>query len=149
MVAQLKPPVRARGAALHGRPRQETVSSCLEEALLAGAKVLSEGSCRGGEGQEVYYGSTMITCELNGLRPHWRGLESDAEQQRLVAALSRSLRLRVHAMRLARAEAARRLPHRVLGAAEVETQLRLSGGQLQIDVDLEVEVGVSSGLRKW
>jgi hypothetical protein len=50
----------------------------------------------------------------------------------------------LRAMRLARAEAARRVPERVLGTAYVETRVWLTDRHLHIDVDLEVPLGVSS-----
>jgi hypothetical protein len=48
-------------------------------------------------------------------------------------------------MRLARAEAIRRTPNRVLGTVYVETRIRLTDCQLHIDVDLEAALSVSSG----
>ena len=55
------------------------------------------------------------------------------------------MRVRLRALRLARAEAARRVPDRMLGTAYIDTTVRMTERQLHIDVDLEVALSVSSG----
>lgn len=120
-----------------------------EEALFRSAEVLSEGSLRvlkGGERR--YFGSTMITFDLGRLAEHWRGpleAEQQAELQRLVEG---SVRMRVRATRMACAEVASRVTERPLGSAIVETRVRVAGNTLQMDVDLEVGVGVCSQARR-
>jgi hypothetical protein len=126
-----------------------TLSRAFEEELFRFAEVLSEGSCRGkGDRGDTYYGSTMISIELERLRRVTRG-GLDADARRLLAdAVDGSVRVRLRAMRLARAEAARRIPDRALGTVCVETRVRLTEHQLHIDVDLEAAVGVSSAARR-
>ena len=144
---KLKPLVRAmRATALCGRGAEVTLSRAFEEELFRSAEVLSEGGCRGAIGQaDSYFGSTMISVELERLRTWFRaGLDAHARQQ-LLQALDGSVRVRLRAMRLARAEAARRVPARALGTAYIETKVRLTERQLHIDVDLEVALSVSSG----
>jgi hypothetical protein len=148
--SRLKPIVRATRAGISvasgGAP---TLSRALEEELFRCAEVLSEGSCRGkGDRGDTYYGSTMISIELERLRRVTRGgLDADARRA-LAAAVDGSVRVRLRAMRLARAEAARRIPDRALGTVCVETRVRLTEHQLHIDVDLEAAVGVSSAARR-
>ena len=148
--SRLKPIVRATRAGISassgGGP---TLSRALEEELFRCAEVLSEGSCRGkGDRGDTYFGSTMISIELERLRRVTRGgLDADARRM-LAAAVDGSVRVRLRAMRLARAEAARRIPDRALGTVCVETRVRLTEHQLHIDVDLEAAVGVSSAARR-
>jgi hypothetical protein len=141
--------VRATRAAV-GRPLRGavTLSRALEEEIFRYAEVLSEGSCRNGDQGGTYFGSTMISVELERLRKVTRG-GLDHEAQRLLAeAVDGSVRVRLRAMRLARAEATRRIPDRALGTVCVETRVRLTDRQLHIDVDLEASVGVSSAARR-
>jgi hypothetical protein len=86
----------------------------------------------------------MITFDLAPLAAHLRGPLDDAARARLARVIEGSVRVKLRATRLARAEVARRLPDRVLGTALVETRVRLHGDELHIDVDLEVPLRVSS-----
>ena len=87
----------------------------------------------------------MISIDLERLEPWFRGGLDARVLERLTQAVDGSVRVRLRAMRLARAEAARRVPNRLLGTAHVETRIRLSGRQLHIDVDLEASLSVFSG----
>lgn len=148
--SRLKPLVRATRAAVGASARgTPTLSRAFEEELFRCAEVLSEGSCRGkGDRGDTYFGSTMISIELERLRRVTRG-GLDADARRLLAeAVDGSVRVRLRAMRLARAEATRRIPDRALGTVCVETRVRLTEHQLHIDVDLEAAVGVSSAARR-
>ncbi|MFI5308277.1 MAG: hypothetical protein ACHQ53_13030 [Polyangiales bacterium] len=123
-----------------------TLSRSLEDALFRCAEVLSEGGLRSqaAGGGDSYFGSTMISVELERLRPWLRGGLDAPERRRLMEAVDGSVRVRVRAMRLARAEALRRVPERGLGTAYFETRMRLTEHQLHIDVDLEAPLSVSS-----
>lgn len=148
--SRLKPIVRAVRAGISAAPgAPPTLSRAFEEELFRCAEVLSEGSCRGkGDRGDTYFGSTMISVELDRLRRVTRGgLDADARTL-LAAAVDGSVRVRLRAMRLARAEAVRRIPDRALGTVCVETRVRLTEHQLHIDVDLEAAVGVSSAARR-
>jgi hypothetical protein len=135
-----------RGAALRVR-RGEALTREAEERLFHRAEVISEGSVRESRGIVSYFGSTMITCDLDDLRAAWRGpLDHDA-RERLARAVAGSVRVRLRIMRLAYAEVARRIPDRPLGTAQVETRVRLEGDRLLLDVDVEVPIGVSSRRR--
>lgn len=143
---RIKPLARARrGTALLQRSYR-VISRELEEDLFRHADVLSEGYCAsaGGVG-ETYFGSTMISCDLERLAAHFRGgLDADGRDALLTAA-DGSVRLRLRAMRLACAEVARRVGQRALGTALTEVRVRLTDAHLYIDVDLEVPLSVSSG----
>jgi hypothetical protein len=147
---KLKPPVRATRAAIAAsRTAKGTLTRALEEELFRHAEILSEGGCRASSpSRQSYFGSTMLSIDLDRLRPFVRGGLSAGARLCLAEAVDGSLRIRLRAMRLARAEALRRVPDRSLGTVCVETRVRLTERQLHIDVDLEAEVGVSSGSRR-
>lgn len=149
MIAQrkLKPMVRARRApAFSSRAGHPTISRLFEEYLFRYAEVLSEGGCRSVKGHaDSYFGSCMITVDLDQLRPWFRSELDTAARSLLADAIDGSVRVRLRAMRLARAEAMRRTPDRTLGTLHVETRIRLTERQLHIDVDLEAALSVLSG----
>lgn len=133
-----------RGARLIVR-EHVSLSREAEEALFRVAEVLSEGDLRdGGRGERAWYGSTMISFDLERLAAEWRGVLDDATRARVMRAVEGSVRMRLRAMRIAHREVARRVPDRSLGTASVEIRVRLAGAWLHVDVDLEVPVGVSS-----
>lgn len=125
----------------------ETLSREAEEELFRVAEVLSEGSVREGDAPS-YFGSTMITFDLDRLSERLRRPLDDDTRSRLATIVEGSVRVRIRAMRLACEEVARRLPDRRLGTAQVETRIELRDGNLQVDVDLEVPLGVSSGQKQ-
>ena len=131
-----------RGARLVVTPHQ-SLSREGEEWLFTHAEILSEGGPRDGDG--AYYGSTMITIDLEALSEHWRGSFDATERARLAQAVEGSVRVRLRAMRLAVREAQRRLADRRFGRASVETRVRLVGLKLHVDVDVELPFDVSSG----
>lgn len=141
---KLKPLARAlRGPALVRRGGV-SISRLLEEQLFRDADVLSEGELRRLNERDSYFGSTMIAFDLVRVAGYVQGpLDADARQH-LLHAIEGSVRMRIRAMRLARAEVGRRVPDRPLGTAQIETRARLTTTHLHMDVDLEVPVGVSS-----
>jgi hypothetical protein len=121
----------------------------LEQEIFLKARVLSEGGYRPvPEGHESYFGSTMISVPLRSLAQVTRGELDQQARSQLERAVAGSVRVRLRAMRIARAEVARRVPHRVLGTAQVETRVRLTRDELFIDVDLEVPLGLSFSAKR-
>lgn len=142
---KLKPLARSLSAPALVRRGRIVISRSLEEELFRSAEILSEGTCRvGPNGRDIYFGSTMITFELDRLRRYWRGRFDAAARRRFAEAAQGSVRFHLRAMRIAYAEVARRVSARPLGTAQVETRVHLSGTHLHLDVDLEVPLGVSS-----
>jgi hypothetical protein len=141
----LKPLAKAtRNVALVARTAFQITRS-LEETLFSEADVLSEGSMRASApGHAIYFGSTMIRVRIAALLSRAKPLASDAERAALTRAIDGSARIRLRAMRLARAEAARKLQSNEMGTAQCEIRVRDTGDELHIDVDLEVPVRVSS-----
>lgn len=141
---RLKPLARATRSSILATHSSTALGRELEQALFANAEVLSEGGCRTApEGHESYFGSTMISIPLKSLAKMTRGDLDRAACLQLERAVSGSVRVRLRAMRIARAEVLRRVPHRVLGTVQVETCVRLTPDHLYIDVDLEVPLGLS------
>lgn len=136
----LKPPVRVRPGALL-RPREGfALGPRAEEELFRVAEVLTEGRLT----REGFFGSALVTIDLEKVAPQLRGPEGHGERERLLHVVSGSVRVRLRAMRLALADVARRHPDKRLGTALVETRFRLEGTLLLLDVDLEVPVDLSS-----
>ncbi len=141
--------VRAQRGAFIATHSARFLTREAEEALFAGAHVLSEGAARSGkDGARSYCGSTMITFDLKQLAAQWRGGLDAAAREALCELASGSVRIRSRAARIACAEVARRVTERPLGTANVETKVLLRGETLLIDVDLEVPLGVFSGVRR-
>lgn len=132
-----RPPASASRIALFERHVQERLTPTALELLLDAARVLAEGERRAGaDGQEVFFGSVMITVEL-GASAAALADPCDALSARRVAELlatDAAAQKRVRA--LAEAEAAR-----VAGARLVRVvgELRARARDTRIDVDLDVE----------
>lgn len=143
-VSKLKSPVRARRLSPLRSTTHCTISRVFEEALFRNADTLSEGLVHepgsGTDGGVSYTGSTMLTIDLRRLGDEARAEFVQVDRERLFSALDGSMRVRLRAMRLAMAEAARRCTSGVLGTAQIETRLRLEGDLLHIDVDVEAPV---------
>jgi len=146
---RLKPLARAVRNRVLSRHAGHVLGRELEQEIFLTARVLSEGGFRAmPEGHDSYFGSTMISVPLVTLSQVTRGELDQRARDQLERAVSGSVRVRLRAMRIARAEVARRVPHRVLGTAQVETRVRLTRDQLFIDVDLEVPLGVSFSAKR-
>lgn len=140
---QLKGLARAtRGSRLVER-RRVALSREAEEALFRTANVISEGTL---DPEGIFFGSTMITFDLELLARDWRGPLDALERERLLRAVEGSVRVRLRAMRIARAQAQQHVGGRSLSTAHTEMRMNLRGTRLHLDVDLEVEVALSSAL---
>ena len=148
MPGKLKPLARARRSPALVRRGHVVLSREVEEQIFLSAEVLSEGGCRPDPGShDSYFGSTMISVEIARLQQPGRGSLDAGELRELADVIDGSVRVRLRAMRLACAEAARRVQDREFGTAQCEIRVRVTDTQLQIDVDLEVPLGVSSASR--
>jgi hypothetical protein len=136
----LKPPVRVRPGALLRVRDGFALGPRAEEELFRVAEVLTEGRLEKG----AFFGSTLVTIDLERVAPQLRGAEGEAERRRVFEAAAGSVRVRLRAMRLAFADVAGRHPDKRLGTATTETRFRLEGTLLLLDVDLEVPIDLSS-----
>ena len=140
----LKGLARARRAGLVERS-SISLSRDAEEALYRIVDVLSEGELRSSpEGASAYYGSTMLTFDLRALERSWRRPLDEKARAKLAHAVEGSVRMRLRAMRIAFADARRRIPDRPLGTPIADTRVRLVGDCLHIDIDVEVPLGAMS-----
>jgi hypothetical protein len=145
VTSKLKPLAKATRAAVLMHRTAFQITRVLEETLFREADVLSEGSIRSyAPGQSTYFGSTMIRVRIAALFARGRPLANRSQRAALTLAIEGSVRIRLRAMRLARAEAARKLDRSIMGTALCEIRIRDTGDELHIDVDLEVPVRVSS-----
>lgn len=147
---RIKGLAKARKGARLRAHSHEALSGEAIEVLFRSAEVFTEGEVReaAGGGRSSWFGSAMISFDLDALAAAWRGTFDDAARDAAVRAIEGSVQVRVRAMRIACHEVARRLPDQRLGTAQVETRVRRVGRKLHLDVDLEVPLGVSSSRRR-
>ncbi|MBK8172938.1 MAG: hypothetical protein IPK60_21755 [Sandaracinaceae bacterium] len=139
----LKGLARATGGGRLVQRKHTSLNREGEEALFRVASVMSEGIVRDGG---TFFGSTMITFDLEALAPDWRVTLDNAERERLLRTIEGSVRVRLRALRIARAQALQHVSNRPLGTAYADMKFSLRGRHLHLDVDLEAEVAVSSAL---
>jgi hypothetical protein len=144
----LKGLARARGGARLVARQFEALSREAEEELFRCARVLSEGAVRDTPDGPRYYGSTMLTVPLAALAASWRGPLDHAAVRSLVRCVEGSVRVRLRALRIARAEAMQRVPGLGLGTARAEVRVVAAPAELRIDVDLDAPLALSSGVRR-
>lgn len=121
-----------------------TLTRLAEQRLFEVVTIFNEGELRDG----VYFGSTMLSFDLSALAKDWRGsIEQQNEQLELLEAIKASVPVRIRLMRLARADAARRIPEESLGRAVIETRFALLDDQVHVDVDLEVPLHGASAAK--
>lgn len=106
------------------------------EALFARAEILAEGDLT----RERWYGSVMVTFDLDWVRERCHGLDDPDEMDRFVEAVAGSVRVRVRAHRMACAEVYRRYPDRVVDTAQIDSRFSREGPRLLLDIDVEVPV---------
>lgn len=129
---------KARRAPIFVERTSRVLSREAEEILFEHAEVLTEGSATPTGRTGSFFGSTMITVDLDRISSRLRGLDVPGTREALRDAVAASVRVRLRAMRLACAEVARRVPEREFGTAQVEIRASLMGSRLHLDVDLEV-----------
>ncbi|MGF1467642.1 MAG: hypothetical protein ACFCGT_16070 [Sandaracinaceae bacterium] len=143
---RLKPPAAARRVPAFRPPRASVLTDAAIEALFRNAEVLIEGALADEGGEARFYGSVMITVDLDAMRSACRGLEGDRAIAELVEATAGSVRVRIRVHRLARRALRERFPDREVGTAILESTFSRAGPSLLVDIDLEAAVGLSSVL---
>lgn len=149
----LKPPARARRMrVLETRARGPVLTAQAIDELFRSADVMVEGSLSEKGGDATFFGSMMITFLLDRLVEHGReeGRRLDGEEalERLASAIAGSVRVRIRAHRMARAQVYERFPDRSVGTVVVETRFSRTGARLYVDIDLEAPVEVASTARR-
>ena len=142
---RLKPLVKFERHPSLAKREHCALSRAFEEALFRHADVISEGAARPSpRGRTTYFGSTMIAIAFERLAAETHQQFTSRARADLVYIVEGSVRVRLRCMRLARAEAARRTHDALLGTARCDLRVHDLREHLRIDVDLEVELGVSS-----
>jgi hypothetical protein len=143
---RLKPLVKIqRPPFLAKRQRVVVLTRALEEALFRHADVISEGGTRlMPKVGNTYFGSTMIAIAFDRLADETHQKFTRHTRATLVNVVEGSVRVRLRCMRMARAEAVRRVTDARLGTVLCELRVHEDGPHLRIDVDLEAPMRVSS-----
>lgn len=118
------------------------------EALFRHAEVLTEGAVASDGQAERFFGSVMITIDLDAVRMQCRGLEAKGMLDRLLGSVEGSVRVRIRTHRLARRAVSERHPDRELGTVHIETRFSRQPRALLIDIDLEASLDVAWGLER-
>lgn len=130
-----KPMARAFRPSLFQRDINYRLSSAAVELLFDRAQVLSEGQVDRGR----YYGSTMISLDLNRLEGDIADAITAETAVRFGTLADRDPLLAARASEIGRAEA-RKLAGE-LGDAQIDIGVRTRGAHVYIDLDIEAELG--------
>jgi hypothetical protein len=143
--SRLKPLVKSSRRQFLAQRKLAVLAAGMEEVLFRHADVISEGNAPAQkDARKTYFGSTMIAIPFERLAREISEPMTAPFRAQLVRAIEGSVRVRLRAMRLARAEAGRRVDAALLGTAFCDLRVSDAGKVLRIDVDLEVELRVSS-----
>jgi hypothetical protein len=146
---RLKPLVKFNRRPPLAKREHVALSRAFEEALFRHADVISEGAVRASSrGAATYFGSTMIAISFERLAAETHQKFTSRARADLVYIVEGSVRVRLRCMRLARAEAVRRANDALLGTALCDLRIHDVREHLRIDVDLEVELSVSSRAKR-
>jgi hypothetical protein len=128
----------ARRISLFRRRIVETVSPAAVEVLIARAARISEGQvARDGR----YYGSTMLTIDLERIQDQLSEVCDVATATRLARLIEQQPEVHEAAARLALQEA-RRVAGRRLRRVEADVRVRTEGVRVFIDVDVEADASL-------
>jgi hypothetical protein len=131
-----RPMAAARRVSLFEREIRVHLGTAAIELLFDLAQVLSEGQTDG----RRYYGSTMITLDLERAQGQVRDECDAAAAQRVAALLPGDARVRARARALALAAAAERAGAGI-AHADVDLRARAAGARVHLDLDVEGELG--------
>jgi hypothetical protein len=132
----LRPIARVTRIALIEREVRERLSRAALELLFSHAEVMSEGQRSTRAGAPIYFGSTMLTVDLETLAPFLREPCDAGTARRLGALLARDPTVATRVKAIAAKEAARLAGGR-LRAVAAEMKVTARGSRVFIDVDVE------------
>jgi hypothetical protein len=142
---QLKPLVKIKRPPFLAKRQYSVLTRALEEALFRHADVISEGATRHmPKVGNTYFGSTMIAIAFDRLATETHQKFTRHARASLVNVVEGSVRVRLRCMRLARAEAVRRVTDARIGTVLCDLRVHEDGAHLRIDVDLEAPMRISS-----
>ena len=141
----LRPLARAARISLFEREVRERLSRAALDVILAAAGIMSEGQ-RGArreapkrtatKGHELFFGSTMLTIELESVAGSLRDAADARSAQRLAALLARDAGAHARIKRLAASEC-ERLGNVRPKALSADIKVRARGTTVYVDVDVE------------
>ncbi len=144
MSPPIKPPARARKIRAWNRGRRGVLSEPAIAELFRSAEVLTEGGLDDGA---RWYGSIMITFDLERFARRCRDMETPQDLDAVVDAVEGSVRVRVRAHRMACSEIYRRFPDRDVGTAQLWSRFSRDGCQLLLDIDLEAPIDLPTAMK--
>lgn len=136
---EVRPMAQVRRIALIEREIRETLSQAALDAVFAHAEVISEGENRQESGNTIFLGSTMLTCDLLATAEILREPSDDGTARRFAALLLKEKSLDARIEGIVRDEVERvtgTAPKKVRG----ETQIRVQGTRVFLDVDVEASL---------
>jgi hypothetical protein len=132
----LRPLARVQRIALFEREVRERLSRAALDLVFERAEVISEGQRSTRAGQPVYFGSTMLTLDLEALSPQLRESCDAGTARRLATLLSSDAAVAARVKAVAKREAARIAGGRLESVA-TEMKVSARGARVFIDVDVE------------
>jgi len=132
----LRPLARVQRIALFEREVREHLSRAALDLVFERAEVISEGQESARAGQPVYFGSTMLTIDLEALAPQLRESCDAGTARRLATLLSKDAAVAARVKGVAGREAARIAGGRLKSIA-TEVKVSARGARVFIDVDVE------------
>ena len=132
----LRPLLRVRRISLFEREVRERLSRAALDLVFENAAIMSEGQRSSRGEQEVFFGSTMLTIELDGLVGALRDA-CDASSAQRVAGLLATDAGALGRIRAIAADEAERLGGTRPGSVSTEIRVRARGTTVYVDVDVE------------
>jgi hypothetical protein len=132
----LRPLARVQRIALFEREVRERLSRAALDLVFERAEVMSEGQKSTRAGKPVYFGSTMLTIDLEALAPVLREVCDAGTARRLGKLLASDAVVASRVKSIATREAARIAGGR-LQAVATEMKVNAKGARIFIDVDVE------------
>jgi hypothetical protein len=132
----LRPLLRVRRISLFEREVRERLSRAALDLVFAGAATMSEGQRSLRNGGEVFFGSTMLTVELDGLVGALRDACDASSAQRMAGLLATDANALARIRAIA-ADEAERLGGARPTSVSTEIRVRARGTTVYVDVDVE------------
>jgi hypothetical protein len=132
----LRPMARVERIALFEREVRERPSRAALELVFRRAEVMSEGQRANRDGRPVYFGSTMLTLDLETLAPSLRESCDAGTARRLAGLLAGDPSITARVKAIATREATRLSGGRLRTIA-TEMKVSARGARVFIDVDVE------------
>jgi hypothetical protein len=130
--ARRKPSVAARRVSLFEREIRVHLGTAAIELLFSRAEVLSEGQRQGAR----YFGSTMITLDLDKARGALREPCDAADARRVAQLLEKDARVQARVRGIAAAAAVER-SGAPFARLDAEVRVRAAGSRVHVDLDVE------------